>query len=59
MATSEVSETKRLFPVIATILNLTSAERSKIEMAIVELESGAALDDVVNQSITTISNLFA
>ncbi len=59
MATSEVSEKKRLFPVIATILNLTSAERSKIEMAIVELESGAALDDVVNQSITTISNLFA
>ena len=58
MATSEVSEKKRLFPVIATILNLTSAEKGKVEIAIMELESGAALDDVVNQSITTITNLF-
>ena len=59
MATREVSEKKRLFPVIATILNLTSAERGKVEMAIAELESDAALGDVVNQSITTITNLFA
>lgn len=39
MATSQLSEKKRLFPVIATILKLTSGEKESITAALNEMDS--------------------
>ena len=57
MATREVSEKSDYFRYCYHPEPHLS--RGKVEMAIAELESDVALGDVVNQSITTITNLFA
>jgi len=50
MSTNEVSEKKRLFPVIATILKLTSSEKNQIEVAL-------AVEENNIPEVTTIKNI--
>ena len=58
MATTDMSEKKRLWPVISTILNFTSTERAQIDLALQDMEAGATID--ITSSITnTVSSLFA
>ena len=55
MTTSELSEKKRLAPVIATILKLTAEEKSNIDHVL--REEQASVEDIAD-SITSISNSF-
>ena len=48
MATNEVSEKKRLFPVIATILKLTSSEKKHIEVALAVEENPPEVATIKN-----------
>lgn len=57
MATTEMSEKKRLFPVISTILNFTSSERQQIHISLQELEAGATIDIAASIS-NSVSTLF-
>jgi chromosome segregation ATPase len=56
MATTEMSEKKRLFPVISTILNLTTSERQQIMLALNDMEAGAAIDIAasISNSVTSL-----
>lgn len=48
MSTNEVSEKKRLFPVIATILKLTSSEKNAIEVALAVEENPPEVATIKN-----------
>ena len=48
MATTEVSERKRLFPVIATIMRLTSAEKATVEAALASAENQEPVAKIVS-----------
>ena len=50
MSTNEVSEKKRLFPVIATILKLTSSEKKQINIAL-------AVEENNIPEVATIKNI--
>ena len=46
MASTDLSEKKRLYPVIATILKLTAAEKQKIELTMHQIERTESSSDV-------------
>lgn len=54
MATTELSERKRLYPVIATLMKLTSQEKGAIETALAAAESQEPLQSLSN----TVSSWF-
>jgi predicted nucleic acid-binding Zn-ribbon protein len=56
MTTTEMSEKKRLFPVISTILNFTTSERQQIILALNDMEAGATIDIAasISHSVTSL-----
>jgi len=48
MATTELSERKRLYPVIATIMKLTSHERAAIEASLAASEAQEPMQTLTN-----------
>jgi len=57
MATTENSERRRLYPVISTILKLTSSEKTAIEVALATAEE-ADPSNVVSSLSASISSFF-
>jgi len=59
---SDLSEKKRLYPVISMILKLTVAERKQVEQALVtaveEQSSGLELNSTLNSIGATFENLW-
>lgn len=53
MSTSEVSERRRLGPVIATILNFTAKERSEVEESLLRMEKG---DNQLDHALTELGS---
>jgi len=49
MASTELSEKKRLYPVISTILRLTTQEKTAIESAMATAESQEPINTLTNQ----------
>lgn len=48
MATTELSERKRLYPVISTIMKLTSHEKTSIEAALATAEAQEPIQNLTN-----------
>ena len=59
MSSTEYSERKRLYPVIATVLNLTQMERLAIEAALASDDDGAAAAGTaeIASTITSITSI--